>query len=319
MSINNEYYDFMNITSYLQKKLVKGTYSYGYLKWFKQIGSVALSMFKYKNLPKGLTSEIIEKALMFKNSLCLYKSKSLGVILAYYRTCGIYDIYWKPTKVDIIALNGSFIASRVPFEDIVLVRDNMIDAPLFLVINEWVSKILEKEKTLDINMILARLPTILCGDKTQTTELKALLQKIGNFEPFAISSKNFKDKIDQFDIKLPCSFMDIYEIMDKYKDLANASIGIYSTDEKRERIISAEIQANNDEVDFIYNERLEERRRFVNECNAKFGTNIELIESYADNRKDEIELLREQVKAEEQEKAKAQNLIETDKGGNNNE
>lgn len=321
MGYVDNYYNFMNLEHCLNAGILKGHYTPEYLKWFKDIASVSISMFKYKNLPQDLTSEIIERALMFTNNLCFYKSNTLGVILCRYLTGGEYNLYWKPTKVNLLTLNGQPIAYNVPYEDIVLVKDNMFDIPTFLTINGWLEKILAKEKTLDVLVDVARLPTLLTGDKEQVAMLKQILKKVGNFEPFAIASKGFKDKVEQFDIHLPVDLMSVYELMDKYKDLANASIGVYSTDEKRERIVTAEIQANNDEVDFIYNERYEERKRFVEECNKRFGTNIELEESYTNNRKDELNLMSEQVRAEEDAKAEAEIKVEEvkNKGSKYNE
>lgn len=316
MNENNCYYNFMNLNEYLNKCKIKGlSYSGDYLKWFKNIASTKISMFKYKNLPKGLTSNIIEKSLFFNNHLCLYKSDLFGIVLCKYLTGGDYDIYRKPIKVNLIALNGKPIAYNVPYEDIVLVRDNSFDIPPFLTINSWLDKIIEQEKTLSQLVQLCRLPTIISGEKTQTASIKQMLSKIGNFEPFVVGNKGYKEHIEQFDIKIPCDIMTVYELMDKYKDLANSSIGIYSTDEKRERIVTAEIQANNDEVDFVYNEIYEERVRFVTECNEKFGTDIKLEESYTNNRIEEIELMRKQVSAEENAKANAQIKIEESKEG----
>lgn len=323
MNTNQEYYNFMNLSSYLKKTLLKGSYTPDYIRWFKNIASVSISMFSYENLPNGLTSEILEKALMFNNNLCFYNSKKYGIILCRYLCGGDYDLYWKPVKVNLLSLNGKPIEYNVPYQDIVLVRDNCYDIPTFLTINSWIDKIIEKERTLDILIQLTRLPTILTGTKEQTAGLKQLLQKIGNFEPFAIANKGYEEKIEQFDIKLPVDLKSIYELMDKYKDLANASIGLYSTDEKRERIVTAEIQANNDEVDFIYNERYEQRKLFVDEINKRYGLNVILKESYVNNREDEIKLLSEQVKAEENAKANAEIKVEevknTTDGGNENE
>lgn len=314
MNDNQCYYNFMNLNEYFNMCKVKGAcYSGEYLKWFKNIASTKVSMFSYENLPKGLTSNILEMALLFNNHLCLYKSDMFGVVLCKYLTGGDYDLYWKPIKVNLIALNGKPIAYNVPYEDIVLVRDNSFDIPPFLTINGWLDKIIEEEKTLTQIVQLCRLPTLLTGDKAQVASLKQLLKKIGDFEPFAIGSKGYTEHIEQFDVRLTCDPMTIYELMDKYKDLTNASIGIYATDEKRERIVTAEIQANNDEVDFIYNESYEERKRFVDECNSKFGTDIVLKESYVENRREEIDLMREQVEAQEDAKAEAQIRVEESK------
>lgn len=79
-------YNYYNLEDYLKKNLVDC--SDEYLRWIKDIINTKVSMFDYENLPEGLTSEILETALMFNNFLCLYRSEALGIVLCRYRDCG---------------------------------------------------------------------------------------------------------------------------------------------------------------------------------------------------------------------------------------
>lgn len=315
---NIQYYNYNNLNSYLDS--LKINMPQKYIKWLKDIINTKISMFDYKNLPKGYTTEIIEKALLFNNFLCWYKSPKYGLVLCRYLTGSDYDLNWKPIKVNLLALNGKPIAYNVPYKDIILCRDNMMDIIPFITLNSWIDKIIETEDTLDIVLNVARLPLLLVGDKEEVSQLKQVAKKVlKGHEPMIVAGKNYKQHVEQFDIKMLVDPIKIREIIDWYKASALASVGIYSVDEKRERIVSAEIQANNDFVDFIYTEMVNERKKFVKALNDQYKLNIELIELYDINVKDNIKLDREKTKAIEEEKAKAQNLIKDDKGGNENE
>ena len=298
--MNNEtYYNYNNLRAYIDKLGIQCPDDY--FRWFKDVVGTKVTMFYYDNLPGTLTSEITENALMFNNFLCLWYDKGLGqVILCRYRFGGTYDIYWKPVTVDLLSLSGKSLAIGVPYEDIVIVRDNPSDIIPFVTLNSWLNKILDKEKTLDILMRLVRMPTILVGDKEQAGMLKQLMKKTYEYDGFAIGSKNFKSHVEQFDIRMPVQLSDVYELIEKYKNLALNSMGIYGVDEKRERIVTSEVMANNDFTDFIYTGMYRERQRWVKEANEKWGLNIILHETYVDNQEDDIDITKRTALAKAQ-------------------
>ena len=312
---NLQYYNYNNLSSYLES--MKINMPANYIRWLKDIINTKVGMFRYKNLPKGYTSEIVEKALLFNNFLCWYNSPKYGLVLCRYLTGSDFDLNWKPTKVNLLALNGKPIAYDVPYKDIILCRDNTMDIIPFITLNAWIGKIIETEQTLDIVLTVARLPLMVVGEKEETAQLKQLIKKtLGGHEPLIATAKGFGKKIEQFDIDLKIDPIKIREIIDWYKSRALSSVGIYTVDEKRERIVTAEVQANNDFDNFVYTEMKKEREDFVKQLNEKYQCNIELEEIYEINFKEEVKLKREETKAVEEEKAKAENLIE-DRGDNN--
>lgn len=295
MAENQQYYNFTNLDDYLRMKGI--TYPEAWLRWVKDIINTKETMFYYENLPDGLTSQIIEQSLMFNNFLCFYKSNEFGLVLCRYKFGGEYDLYWKPKTVDLLTISGQPLKYGVPYSDIVLARDNIMDIIPFLTLNGYIEKIIDKEKTLDALMVLIRFPKILTGEKEQVSEFKRLIKKAINCDPIAVGAKGFAKTMENFDITIPVKPIEVYELMEKYKNLALASMGIYGVDEKRERIVTSEVQANNDYVDFVYTGMFREREQFVELLNKKFGTNIILHETYVENQIDDIDVARKKAMA----------------------
>lgn len=304
MADNEIYYNYNNLEQCYNQLGIKE--SNLYLRWVKDIINTKVCMFEYENLPKGLTSEIVEKALMFNNHLCLWKAPDGIITLCKYRFGGMYDLYWKPVNVNLMTISGQPLSYNVPYEDIVIIRDNPMDIIPFLTLNSYIAKIIEQEKTLETLVRLVRFPTILTGDKEQTGQLKTLLKKNIECEGFIIGNKGLKDHWEQFDIQMPCKLIEAYEIMEKYRNLAIGSMGIYTVDEKRERIVTAEVQATNDYVDFVYEGMARERKRAWKEANEKWGGNTIVHELYIENKRDEIKMIGEETSAVEEAKADAE-------------
>ncbi len=293
----NNYFNFMNLQTTLKEYNIK--YDGEYLRYLKDIMNTKTELFSYAGIPEesGITSEIIETALLFRNNLCFYKHPGLGLVLCYYIYGSEFNYYWKPSYVTLVAFNGVTIATNVPYDDIVLLRDNRMDIIPFLTLNSWIDLVIEMERTLRINVILLRLPMLFKGDKNQVATLKQMIKKATNFEPFAIVDKKLgNDIIEPDKFELPCSLQELYDLIEKYRNLALSSIGIYASDTKRERLITAEINATNDMVDFVYQGMIEERQRAIKEVNEKWGYDIKITENYIINKKDENKLEAEKAK-----------------------
>lgn len=288
MSITNQqYYNYMNLREYMEKQGL--ACSDDWLRWFKDLAVTKMTQFYYDNLPGSLTSEILETALMYNNHLCFADVPGLGIILCRYLFGSTFDLYWKPERVDLLTLSGKTVATNVPYSDIVIVRDNPSDIIPFITLRGWLEKILDKEKTLDILIQWVRIPTMLVGDKEQATALKQIMKKVTDYEGFAAGIKGFKNHIEQFNVTLPCKLEEISHLIEKYKNMALNSIGIYGADEKQERLLVSEVQATNDYTDFVYSGMYNERLRWVREANEKFGLNVTLHETYVDNESYDIE------------------------------
>ena len=294
-TVNNQYYNYMNLREYMDKLGI--TAPDDWLRWFKDLAVTKTTQFYYDNLPGSLTSEIVETALMYNNHLCIANVNGLGTILCRYIFGSTFDLYWKPERVDLLTLSGRSVATNVPYSDIVIVRDNPADIIPFITLRGWLDKILDKEKTLDILVQWVRLPTLLVGDKEQATALKSIVKKVTDYDAFVAGTKGFKNHVEQFNVTLPCRLEEMSALIEKYKNMALNSIGIYGADEKQERLLVSEVQATNDYTDFVYSGMYNERLRWVKEANEKFGLNIKLHETYVDNEKYDIENKKNMSKA----------------------
>lgn len=284
------YYDFMNLNHAVSKALVNGKLPYE-IHYVKDIMSTSISMFKIKNIERipNLTSQILEMALMFNFNLCTYKHPALGWILCRYVCNSVFNEYLRPKTVNLQAFNGTSLAYDVPYEDIVLIRDNSMDIIPFICINEYICKIHRVEETVFKTLAIASLPIALVANKKMANQLKQVAKNLGNSDPFITGDDSLLDIVKGFNIDVPVSPLDIYELKQKYRNECLSSLGIYSVEEKRERIVTQELVNQNDFTDFVYQDRKMERKRWVDEMNKRDPSlQLELIEEYEVNVKENI-------------------------------
>lgn len=297
---NMSYYDFKNPQFVMDKMKLLRDDSLMDLRYIKDIVNTNTSMFGYEDLPiskmsSELTTAVIEQALTFRCHLCLYNSAVYGINLFYYIPDNNYDIHMKPKTVSIQAFNGVTVATNVPFDDIVLVKDNTMDIPPIVTIREYVKHMEIMETTIDKQMVLLRLPAVFSvPEKNMVGSFNKVIQKVtGNEieEAIALVDETIAKGFTQYDIKFPVSPIDILEMYKNYKNLTLESIGISGANtQKRERLLVGEVQSQGDFVGTIYDDRKCCRELWVKEANEKFGCNIKLIERYKDRVEEEAEL-----------------------------
>lgn len=289
---DNWYIDFMNPSYAVQKYMHSKGYQYVNFRNIKNIINTRIGMWRYDNLSKEkfpmLNSTIIETALMFQTNLCFYEIKALGGwFLLRYESVGERNAYSKPTKVTLYTLNNTLIG-EANFEDIILVKDNSMDILPILPVMEYMEKIDYIEATMEKVMVNATLPLVLVGNKKQANALKSTASKLGVPNPYIIGDDTLLDQIKSFDISVPISPLDLYDLKRKYHNECMSSLGIYSVEEKRERIVTQELVNQNDYTDFVYMDADNCRNNFIKELNARANTNVKVVETYDLNFNDSV-------------------------------
>lgn len=297
---DNWYYDFLNPNIALKKALLERGLLCG-LRYIKDITSTKISMFRYKNIEKitNLTSEILETALLFSTNLCFYKGKGLPLGLYRYVNAGDLNEYNKPILVNVMTLKGVIAVTDVPYEDIILVRDNALDIIPFICECEYIMKMQNIDNKIDRILEICALPLLITGTKKAANDLKIIAKKVAGPDPMIVGDDKILDQVKAFPIEVPVLPTELYELKTKYKNECLSSMGIYSIEEKKERKIVSEVAAQNDFTDTVYQDMLTQRKAFIEELNKLDPTlNIEIEESYRMNFKQFVLETLELAKAE---------------------
>lgn len=264
---NEFYYNLRDIDTTVRYNLRNvGLSDYGELRYVKDIVNTRISMFRYPGIEEkcpGLTSEILEGALMFLTRLCFYYDEGIqGYRLMRYVYGNDLNQYLKPDFVTLTTLKGDNVFYNVPYKDIILVRDNYMDIPPFACIYDYLKYITKIERSMVKVLRNVTLPLVIVGPKSAVNQMKALNNELDTDKPRVIADANISDSIKSFGIDISVNPLDIYVLKQKYRNELLASLGIYTADEKRERVQAAEIASQNDATDFNYMASVMPRRDF---------------------------------------------------------
>lgn len=246
-----------------------------YTDYYYKLMLKARSLFKWNNLPNGIDEKWIEKFLYYDGNCCFFKDKDKGFMVGKIETIGKLNYYDEPTKIKVMLNN--YISEELENNiNCVIIRNNEDMIPTQPTTKLFSYRLANIERTIDTNIENQKYPLFIrSGEKQKQSFLQAMKQKTKN--KFLI----FTDK--DFDIKAFESIKtDIPIVFDKLQiqktNIKNeylSFLGINNADiTKRERLISNEVDANNEEIQVNEDVMLETRKKACTLINKMFKLNI---------------------------------------------
>lgn len=247
-----------------------------YSMYYNRLTELSINMFEWKNLPDSVDERFLELCL-FSQGMCVYfNDEVLGDLALNCMISGNLDVYRIPIQRTAYATNG--YRKDLTDKDSVIIFNNYTHTNSLLDIEMYAQRLYEIERAIDVNVRGQKTPNLVRATEAQRlTMLNLYMQYDGN-EPFIFGDKN----LDMDSIKVLKT--DVPFISDKLNMLkrqiwgeALNYIGIENnSSDKKERLITEEVNSNLGIVQAQRLCKLNARRQAAKKINKMFGTNIEV-------------------------------------------
>ena len=154
------------------KELETGDNSYMYNHFFNMLLLIVTNRFKWKNLPKGVDSDFIEKTLAFEGEIALINHPLYGFVFTHCVGDNV-NLYERPTSYLCFTSNNE-ISEVYSADDIVILRNNNFSMPSIDFIKRYAENIANISKTKEININAQKTPLLLLCPKDQELSLELL-------------------------------------------------------------------------------------------------------------------------------------------------
>lgn len=262
-----------------------------YMTYYAQLLEIAISRFKWINLPKTVDARFLELALNTKGFALFFKDDDIGFLGMNTTIGGQLSNYNIPINRQAFASNG-YKANRT-IRDSVIIWNNLIHTNGQLKLLEFAKDLYNLECIIRTNANAQKTPLmILCDERTRLT-MENLYQKYEGNAPFIFGSSRNSDlsvtSIQAMNTQAPYLADKLYQLKANIWNEALTFLGISNISiTKKERMISDEVNRMQGGVLASRYSATEARKQACEEINNMFGLNIdvEFRQDYTDKKKD---------------------------------
>lgn len=270
------------LTNYDNAKLYSvKTVKRGYYFYLRVLYEKCLGMFKYYNMPKSLPAEEIEKRLMWFGFCGVFNDKKYGLVVADGGLSGV-DQYYRPTEFTFAQPAIGSGVLKINDECIIIynTQSDVIQPYGFRELIERYARLLaDVDSTISIQLINTRATKLnSVADDNTAKVVNNAMQALESGESYTINQESLIDRWTpkEWNTAHPDT---LEKLIDAKQSLLNAfleEIGVKSINEKRERMISNEVSADNQLLMVNTDDLLYKRKQGIKAVNDLFGTNIEV-------------------------------------------
>lgn len=251
-----------------------------YNDYLERMKKICLSMFEWQNLPPSMNARFIEMCLYYQGQAALLYDNDYGYINTMAADGGYINIYGLPTEV--MCYSYRFNQRRSLFmtdtgeekgKECILVMNNYERVPTQATVTLFAARLAEAQRTADVNIKAQRTPILITTDQKQYFTLKKMYEEYDGNTPAIFADKNLisPDALKALKTDAPFICNDIYQYKREIWNEFLTFMGIQNLSEKRERLITGEVDSNNELLNLNLQALLIPRKEACKQFNDKYG------------------------------------------------
>lgn len=267
----------LGLTSYADYRQQENMRDYSF--YFKKYKNLICSLFRWENLPDGISARFIEDKLFQNGVVIFFRPKSMNqdfFVVSQAVQTGLNE-YEEPSGFR--AYSNGKINENVTLEECVPIWNNMFYQPNVQDVQFFAKRMSNIQKTFDVNLEQLKLPTIITCPEEQKESAKAFFTKKTNAEPVIYLSKDFSNdiEINNIDLRITNYTEDLQKVLKTCDNDALTFFGINNVNIlKNERLTKAEGVQNDEQININKNSMLVARQIACEQINEKFGLDVQV-------------------------------------------
>lgn len=273
-----QFNDTMRFSAQTRPKEVKGQINATTFFWKRYLYRLVFGAFDFNNIPDGWDKDYMLVHL-FGNGFFTITDTAMGVLPLHCGISGI-NVFERPTTVNVAnVVLGDF--SRTIDVDCALVKLQYNYMGIMDVINRYADLLASADKGIAVNLINSMATMILfADDKTQAATMQKMYDDMSCGKPAVFVRRSTVQKSDIYFNNVKQNFVadDIQIVQRKLIDSFLTCIGINNANtDKRERMIRAEAESNDTEVQASVEHWLETVNDGLTVANRLYGLDLEFV------------------------------------------
>lgn len=257
---------------------------------YEKFRVLACSSYEWEGLPEGIEEKHIERYLFDHGKAIWFRDPEMSYMCLEAQTSGQLNVYGEPVKW---FASGFNYHRQMDADHCVIIDNNPIRLSTQDIVMFYVNKIVEAERTMDVNIKACKTPYVFACDDKDVLTFKRIFQEVDGNVPALYVDKGLNlDSIDVFQTNV--KFMG-NDLMDYKKSVENELLTFLGFNnlavDKKERVNLSEANSNNQMTQSFADLQLESRKKACERINEMYGLNVSVkrreVEEYVDNTNDE--------------------------------
>lgn len=258
-----------------------------YKFYIKQLSAIATSVFRWNGVPKKIDMIYSENRLLHNNLVFFYDVDMGRYLLLPYNSRGGFTDNHEPSKLTAYCtMKYTQYRKNLNHDEVVFLYDRTDRSSTYFTIQYYAQRLWSMDRSIDSNISIQKFPYITQMSEEQKMSILNFMGQIEDFHDLILTDKRLNlDSIQILNLNPPYVADKISVQRTNIYNEFLTSIGIENvTLNKKERVVSAEIeqQAQGDKAN--KNIRQNTRLAFCEQVNNKFNLNIsvDFINKYSD-------------------------------------
>lgn len=248
-----------------------------YMQYLNRLTELGISVFEWKNLPPSVDSRYIELRLFHNVCVVYFDDEVMGNLCLDCIPSGQLDVYGNPVDRRAYSAYNNY-QKQLTEADSVLIWNNCLHTSSVLDVQMFARRLYNLDRIIDVNANAQKTPVLVQGTEKQRLTLLNLYKEFDGNAPFIFGDQNLDlNALKVLQTGAPYVADKLYQLKVQIWNEALTYLGIPNLAvQKKERLLSDEVQRNQGGTIASRYSRLDCRRQAAKKINAMFGTNIEV-------------------------------------------
>jgi hypothetical protein len=245
-----------------------------YLMYYNRLRDYALNMFEWTGLPDSINVRFLEKTMIDEGRAVFFNDNQLGFLALPVQYGGVVNVYNEPTQYKAVSIH--YNKDLTP-DEAVIMWGQYSRMTLASIIKLFARRLYQVERIMDVNIHAQKTPVLILADESQRLTLQNMYMQYDGNEPFIFGNKSGFDKDALTVLQTEAPF--VSDKLQAYKhnlwNEAMTFLGVGNAkQDKKERLVSAEVSANDEQIQGARYIMLNSRQDACLAINKMFGLNI---------------------------------------------
>lgn len=245
-----------------------------YMYYITRFSELALSVFKWENLPDTVDERFLELTLYTDGQAVFFRDEVLGELCLQCAVNGPFDVYRIPIRRRAYAVNG--YQKNLTNKDSVIIWNNKLHTNTEPDMRVFARRLWDLDRSIEVNARAQKTPVMLQGPEEQRLTLVNLYKEYDGNAPVICGDKNLNlEGFKSINTQAPFVGLDLYQLKTQIWNEALTYLGISNlTIQKKERVNTDEVTRSMGGTLASRNARLEARKKAAEEINKMFDLDI---------------------------------------------